>query len=221
MRKIKSSLSFIAILQIVNSIQAFGAFQNLDFESANISKYPQPDLGPFPISDVLPGWSAYYGGEQTSYVWYNNRSLGSSLISLFDNNSPDDPYIASMDGNYSASLDARTFPVSIAQTGTIPAGSLSVVFLVRNISEGTLVVTFDGNVLPYVKTWSEPNFDIYNADISSYDGKTGELRFTENSGCNVLDDIQFSTEAVPEPNTLVLSVLGSLLLFWRCHSRTK
>lgn len=194
----------------------FGEYINFDFESANVEGFSSTIVKPVPISDALPGWSAYYGGNPTSYVWYDASSLGSSLVSLFDNKTVYPP-VSSIDGEYSASLDVRTSPVAIAQTGTIPSGSLSVVFLVRNIREGSLVITFDGNVLPYVKTWSEPTFDVCNADISPYVGKTGELKFTENSGCNVIDDIQFSSEpfTVPEPGAISLLVMGTVALAGR------
>ncbi len=218
MRIFKSSLSFIAILQVAISIQAFGAFQNMDFEAANVSEYP---FGyPIPVDKALPGWNAYYDDVQTYSVWYDNTSLGGPVIAVNDTN-----YVygfVPLDGQYSVGIQGFAGSASIAQTGQIPLNSLSVVFLFRGESPQRFDVSFKGNILPYTVIWSESGFDICAADISSYVGQTGELRFMESYGGRaIIDDIQFSTQAVPEPNTLVLSVFGSSLLFWRRHSRTK
>lgn len=208
-----------AFLIMVATSTALAEYQNLDFESANMQQYPSPEGEPIPISDAFPGWKAYYREDQTSYVSYDTSGLDASYISIFDNKSHYYPLISSIDGEYSASLDALRSPIAIAQTGTIPLRSLSVSFLLRNNREGSLVLTFDGHVLPYVKTWSEPTFDVCAADISAFAGQTGELRFTENSGWNVIDDIQFSPDAVPEPGTIALFGMGALALMGRMAFR--
>jgi hypothetical protein len=216
---VKSSLSFIVILLVAISIQAFGAFQNMDFESASIAGYV-PGSPLVPIDKALPGWKAFYGNDPANTVFYDNWSLGSGVISVNDTNML--LGFVPLDGYYSIGIEGFTGSASIAQTGQIPSDSLSVIFLFRNKQVGYFDVSFNGVMLPYSVIWSEPGFDICAADISSYAGQTGELRFTESYGGRaIIDDIQFSTQAVPEPGTFVLSVFGSLLLFWRCHSRTK
>jgi hypothetical protein len=53
---------------------------------------------------------------------------------------------------------------------------------------------------------------VYGANISEWAGQTGQLEFTAdfNGSYNyvVLDDITFSTQAVPEPNTVDLTCLA-------------
>lgn len=111
-------------------------------------------------------------------------------------------------------------PASIGQTGQIPIDSMSVIFLFRDEQVGYFNVSFNGNVLPYSVIWSEPNYDICAADISRFAGQTGELRFTESDGGRaILEDIQFSTQAVPEPATVALFALGAIALIGRSARR--
>jgi len=53
---------------------------------------------------------------------------------------------------------------------------------------------------------------IWGADISPFAGQTGTLGFF---GAGYLDNIQFSSEPIPEPGIVGLIVLGDLLLGWR------
>ena len=55
----------------------------------------------------------------------------------------------------------------------------------------------------------------FGGDISSFAGQSGELRF---QGGGWLDDIQFSTQPVPEPSRLAFVALG-LAAFGACHIR--
>jgi hypothetical protein len=59
---------------------------------------------------------------------------------------------------------------------------------------------------------------ILGADISVFGGQTGELRF---SGGGYFDNIQFSSEPIPEPGALGLLVLGALLLGWQLRRKYK
>ena len=89
-----------------------------------------------------------------------------------------------------------------------------------------MTVTFNGFSLAFFKYNSTPNYDIMAADISAYAGQTGELRFTAPDG-NILnngypfgangliDNIQFSSSPVPEPQAAVLGVLGVVLFLLR------
>jgi hypothetical protein len=55
-------------------------------------------------------------------------------------------------------------------------------------------------------------YGVYGANIASFAGQTGQLEFTASVFNWVeLDDISFSTTAVPEPNALALTGLGALL----------
>ncbi len=52
------AISVFAILAFSQPIHAQGTFQNLNFESANLSGYSPGNH--VPVSDALPGWSAYF-----------------------------------------------------------------------------------------------------------------------------------------------------------------
>ena len=48
-----------------------GTFQTLDFESAELSPLPSGQFfgGPVPVSEAIPGWTAYIGGaEVATYI---------------------------------------------------------------------------------------------------------------------------------------------------------
>jgi hypothetical protein len=205
---------------------AQGTFQNLDFESANVSPSPPAAYpNPVPVASALPGWTAYLGESQQSQVEYNTTTLGVASISLlgptWNENFP-----GIISGNYSVVLQSgldNTETIqenaSIAQLGTIPVSAESLQFAA--LVEGTCSVSFAGNTLQPIVLSSavaesgEP-YDIYGVNISSYAGQTGELQFTENFDSHfpfmVLDDISFSTNAVtPEPSIVALTAMGGLL----------
>ena len=71
-------------------------------------------------------------------------------------------------------------------------------------------MTFSGQVIPLTQVGSGPNYSILGGDISAFAGQNGELRFTAGSG--VLDNIQFSPIAIPEPSTVSLVALAGLAL---------
>ena len=79
--------------------------------------------------------------------------------------------------------------------------------------------TFNGQPIDFLVTGSTANYTIYSADISAYAGQTGQLLFTLPPNVDgdyaILDNIQFSTTAVPEPGPFALAALGTLLLGFR------
>ncbi len=77
-------------------------------------------------------------------------------------------------------------------------------------------VTFDGNVLSLIQTGTVGSYNTYEADISAYAGQTGQLLFTAVPNQFLfLDNLQFSSMAVPEPTTLALTALGGAFLCLR------
>jgi hypothetical protein len=112
----------------------------------------------------------------------------------------------------------ETNSAAIGQTGQIPLSSQSLVFW-GNI--GGMQVSFNGQSLNFFTIGSTANYNIYAANISSYAGQTGQLLFTDPNygntygGSAMIDNIQFSPLAVPEPNEFFLGALGSLLLGFR------
>jgi hypothetical protein len=200
-------------------------FQNLDFESANVSDLP-PDYSEFvSTADGLPGWSAYIGTNQLTQIGHNWITLGDANVGilgpqyLFDTQP--------LEGNYTAILQPGVFnsqglSASIAQTGFIPASAKSLQFLAFLGYANDLAVTVAGQSIPVVPLGSGS----FGCDVSAFAGSTAELRFTiadtHGNDENFLDAITFSTEAVPEPSGLSLVVVGvACLAFWhRARRRT-
>ena len=58
-------------------------------------------------------------------------------------------------------------------------------------------------------------YTVYGVNVTPYEGQSGQLEFTAfggNAPSQIeLDDISFSTQAVPEPNPLALTGVGALL----------
>jgi hypothetical protein len=74
-----------------------------------------------------------------------------------------------------------------------------------------LQVSFAGQPLSVIAIASNPDYTVWEANVSAYSGQTGELLFQvpwESQA--ILDNIQFSTQPVPEPDTI--SLMGGLLL---------
>lgn len=208
---------------------AFGqGFVNLDFESANISGYSPGSMN-VPTSDALPGWSAYFiyssnFTSQATAVWYDGISIGGSGISIIDATigfglTPiEGQYSVRFQGEYNpANVPGFDIAARIAQTGLIPTTARSLVFWG---DVGRVDVAFNGQLVPYFAIGSGANYTIYGADISAFAGQTGILGFTAlMNGGGTLDNIFFSPQSIPEPITVGLFSLGSLLLRWRFWKR--
>jgi len=198
---------------------AQGTFQNFNFESANIP--PSTPIPSFlPISDALPGWTA----TPSSPVVYDGISTGGEGISIIDQN---ESGFQPLQGNYSVLLFGGGAPsvisAEISQTGVVPNGTQSLLFE-GYVSSTPFVVTLGGqtlNMIPlqtFPNTGSYPPYNLYGGNFpSAFDGQSETLTFTEPAPATSppsmfeLDDISFSTQAVPEPSPFVLSGIGGLL----------
>ena len=88
------------------------------------------------------------------------------------------------------------------------------------IYSGPLTVSLGGQDLSYIAISNAPNFTLYGATIpSTLVGKIATLTFAAGangaSGLAMLDDIQFSSQPIPEPGVLALILLGSGVLLCR------
>src|SRR5262245_5232627 len=111
---------FTLIVHVGNS----QGFINLNFENANLTGYVP--LNEVPATNAFPGWIA-----DARYFYYDNFSLSGESISIMDTNSPF--FTTSIQGKYYAFFAAANFgsslqPISLSQTGTIPAGTHSITF---------------------------------------------------------------------------------------------
>ncbi len=195
-------------------------FINLNFEAANISGYSSPSF--IPTNNAIPGWTAYYGSALQSTIPYNTLALDAAAVDLEGTNSLYGPN--PIQGNYSVYIQGGTQfdpdhnGASIMQTAQIPFSAQSIIYW-----GGALQASFSGQALVFSAIGSGSGYTIWQADISAYAGQTGQLTFAapwQTSG--LLDNIQFSSNPVPEPSGLALAALGGLLLGcrrWRKSSK--
>jgi hypothetical protein len=209
----------IAILSLLLTGLQLGfsqGFVNLNFENTTITTIHNP--GGDSYTATIPGWTVntfnYVNGDPNS-IPYNDIALDSPAVNLEGTNSPI-PSVRAIQGKYSIFLQGgdnagSTTGASIGQTGQIPVTAQSITYW-----GSSLQVAFNGLPLIFNAIGSTPNYTIWGADISAFAGQTGQLLFTTpwlNSG--MLDNIQFSTTAVPEPSAVALTALGALLLGFR------
>jgi len=137
---------------------AQGTFQNLDFELANVTGAPGSSISTL---DGIPGWTAYYGTAQAFQITYDTIALGSANISILDQGAPYFPPSTIIQGAYSVVLQSGMVPpfmpgpAAIAQTGTVPATSLSLQFLAQGATTA-LRVSFNDHNLSLVPLSSSP-----------------------------------------------------------------
>jgi len=214
-----SSVVLLAAL----SAHAQGNFQNLNFEAANIPSGTQ--VASFvPISEGLPGWSAYFTTGSTTdpqtQVGFDFISTGGNIISVVDKNAP----MPQLQGKYSALLcgggNEILYSSSISQSGLVPAGTQSLLFDAA-VYGAPFIVTLGGQTINMVPLQTFANYTEYGGEIPSSFADHGEtLSFTEppepegepQPSFLELDNIVFSpTSVVPEPNMLGLTAVGGLL----------
>ena len=233
------SLGFIITFGVCAS--AVGqAFQNLNFEQAN-----PVSSGPLDVTAAsgLPGWTVYEGSEQTTELLYNDTTINEVSVDLLGLGfqTGEFPYpqgFGIIDGKCSVVLQsgvAENYPAltfvtaSIAQTGTVPEGTSSLLFKAwqgASPSAGGLspfTVSFAGNNLSLVDLGSGTSangatYTSYGANMVPFAGETGQLVFTSlvqlgPAGEVELDDIGFSSQSAEEPSSSILMGVGGLVIF--------
>jgi hypothetical protein len=218
--KIKTTLVSPIILIFALSAYAQGNFQNLDFESAQIIPLTQgADYPPYSVAttNAVPGWTVFYGGTPQSQITYNDPALGSTFVNLWATNGQQ------ISGNFSVLLQGggTASSASISQTGLVPAGTQSLLFEAQRFGAGigALQVFLGGQNLSFVALSSGANYTLYGVDVSAFAGQTEQLEFSAlesiyGNNWNI-DNIQFSSTAVPEPSALALTALGAVMLGFR------
>ncbi len=219
MNTFKLSIVALGLGVLASSTSAQGTFQNLDFEQANPVIVVGGSYYPYSVTtaSALPYWTVTIGGVQQTQITENDPSIGYPWVVLAG------PGLGSgiippIDGSYSVLLQG-SFPASIpsiSQTGTIPAGTKSLLFEAHSGS-GALDVLLGTQIVPFVAVGIGPNYTLYGANISAWAGQTEQLAFAaceSSTGLNnwVIDDISFSTTVVvPEPGPLALTGVGAVL----------
>lgn len=203
-------LVVLTLLATTRLAQSQG-FVNTDFENPVLPLTPVNFQ--VPTVDAIPGWTAYVGGSQVNQIVYNTRPLDAAEVTLQGLGSTT---LTPIEGNYTVELygSSQFGPqqsAAIGQTGQIPANVSSLIFWGYSSD-----VTFAGQSLSLVLLGTTPNYNIYGADVSAFAGQTGQLLFTaQPQSVDIIDNIQFSTSPVPEPNSFGLFALGGLLVAWR------
>jgi hypothetical protein len=196
-------------------------FLNLDFESANLAPVPAGEVGGYvSITDAIPAWTAFVDGNPISQVIQNNGTAGGSpSLSIWGSDAPPDSGVLVFQGNYNVILSAGFggHATSISQAGLVPASANLLLFKASAYSagSGSFSVSMGDQNLDYYALSTEVNFTIYAADVSAFAGLVKTLTFTDNSAASAwnyeqLDDIQFVSEAVPEPS--VPNLLGMCII---------
>ncbi|HEU0039804.1 MAG TPA: PEP-CTERM sorting domain-containing protein [Verrucomicrobiae bacterium] len=200
----------------------------MNFEAAhNIPVFdPRGHAWSMPAVDALPGWTCYLGQDQIGWAWYEDVALDSAAVGIVSNTNGFVPAGFPVGGRYAVSLEFGLWPTtgvsapaSIAQSGQISSDARSIIF------RGTygFVVSFQGTTIPLaVLSTLNSDHHIYGADITQFAGQTGELRITSYAHFNYLDDITFSSQPVPEPQSTALGLLGLVgLALWRSAKRRR
>jgi hypothetical protein len=236
----KTTIVSVSVAWLITGLwaQAQGTFQNLDFESANLSPIPSGQYGgEVTITSALPGWSASIGGVPVTQVVQNNYTITGPSVDILGP-AWNALYPGIIDGNYTVFLQSLEVPgtidyASISQTGMIPGGAESLQLKAWSVQTTPgFSVSFGGNILSGIalSTGQSPSgqtYTLYGFNIASYGGDSGQLTITATvpSGYGQseveFDDISFSSQAVPEPSPLALTGVGALVfaLYSRCVTK--
>jgi hypothetical protein len=192
------------------------SFANLNFENATLITDPSQGVPFVYATNAIPGWMAYINGAAQTSIVYDSVSTGAASVDLEGTNNG---YFNPIQGNFFIYLQPSTGgspqTAGIGQTGTIPVSAESLIFW----GNYNGLITFNSQTLNYSETGSTANYNIYDADVSSFAGQTGQLLFLATPGAfpgsgtgGLIDNIQFSANPVPEPGGLALAALGGLCL---------
>ena len=185
MKKIvrESICLFLIALNLALPAQGQGMFQNLNFAAAQIPA--GTTNGSFlPVSQLLPGWSAYIGSVQENTIGYNMVYPDVVGVTLFG---PGNPGLAP-GSSYTAVMQAGGNPAngyvssSIVQTGLIPVTAMSLVFTASYQYGAGWAVTIEGQNISVRQEANFGAYGIYAGDISAFAGKIEQLQFSALGG---------------------------------------
>lgn len=216
----KNSFASLSVMIIATFFAHGQGFVNLGFEEARIIPVSTNQDGSVNVAttDALPGWLAFHGTDQLSVIPYNYDPTGSHgvpLVGLYGGTNVIVPQ-----GNFVVRVG---FGSSISQTGLVPTDAESLLFDVVGTGSAPYSVSLNGQNLPYIVVSNafisefghNYPYVVFGADISAFAGQTATLTFlgTPETGFpGMLDDIQLSSQPVPEPSRFASLALGSGIL---------
>ncbi|MDA1276326.1 MAG: PEP-CTERM sorting domain-containing protein [Verrucomicrobia bacterium] len=199
-----------------------GPLRNLGFEEAitNNVQFFTNFLGDVhgvgPITDLVPGWQVFQGTNAVTSIWFNGPVGGNGDIIVTLNDEGLRGFPGVREGKFDLFVGGTLRPLTLRQTGEIPADAG---YLVFNQSPFLFTPFVNGEPLPIASADSPHPFL-----IAPYAGQTVELAFALASpgsfSGGTIDDIRFLP--IPEPSAFGLLVLGGLLFGARiCCRRQK
>jgi hypothetical protein len=228
MKRIRAAVSLFGALTVAVFSAEGQAFVNLDFEDAYVQQN-DPYFGFLDWGLAAPGWG-HSSGQDTGILYYQHGHLSNSQIYwLIDSTSPalapgalDGYYSVAFASGYATSINYPPGPWTtafISQTGSIPGGMKSIQLL----ATGPFSVSVGGVNVPMVSLGG----NLYGGDITGFAGTTAELKIMNTAPVGyaqvltTVDDITFSTMAVPEPSTMTLAGLGGLVFLRKGSGRIR
>ena len=232
----KCLVKILFVLLLLTQSGPAQGFFNLNFEQATIASAPSgytptDAFNPISAASAFPCWTVREDGIICTAVWGTPIALDETSVALVSAG------YSTIQGNYSIQLYAYAnapFNLyqnsSISQTGVIPLGTQSLLFIVARPSQAGVVqpnpiITINGTPIGLSLLSESGGVMTMAGDISAFAGITANLTFlcqaTQGGGFpsneNIfnLDGIQFSSSPVPEPGVLALTVMGGLLLGYR------
>jgi hypothetical protein len=211
-RLIAFGLFGLAPLFVIGEPARAQAFTNLDFQSGSFSEDT--------LSGVFPGWSFTPTGIGATFLFPHLSSLPQRH--LVDNAGDFSLYM--MAGEVPTNPEWTAFEFSdmtISQTGFVPAATKSITlqstsspdpyFLFATTGELAWQLTLDGSPISMTNLGGGS----WGANIPSFANSMATLEITMNRDYHLgmldwpwsqFDDIEFSTQSIPEPASLGLAV---------------
>lgn len=167
---------------------------------------------------ALPRWNI-----SGSPLYFQSFPLGGPVIGIATTQN-------SSNGTNSVYLQAgfggATDPVSLWQSFSIPLNVKTITFQSKELANpnlylpgyllALLVSAAGQSVAPVYISTDNSGFDTFGIDVTQYLGTSMELRFSldplgnhARGGAYQVDNIRYSTSAVPEPGTLALLAFGA------------